>query len=439
MKNMEYFEKIRYRGDRVDIRTLNDQYNIAGFLDAREKNEKESGASLREKFLSDGVLLNETISPRIFKILKNVQKKLNYAGEFELFCLRDDAINAFAYVGKEDEKTIRLIAITSAALEKLNDEEISFIIGHELGHIILGHNDVLGVINRNDDNPNATVLPYLGECLFLRWRKKGELSADRIGIIASGSFEASARALVKCGYGLSEKNLNLDLKSLLSQIEIIKNKPEALKSVFQSHPLLPVRLKALHLFSLEMSDDLEEKLTAIDDSIDKLLSWFNRYPRKDLYEAVMRIVAIAGMSIVCTDENIEDEEIRTVIYILHSNFTDNPEDEIIISKEKREERLQKSIDIVDKEGDVSDKQFVLCRLADIALADGKLMETEASIILEIAEALGMNSRYAYNIIIGAAQAVGFKKDFRMQQIIHEVKNQLAQPLRRELMGKDMLV
>jgi len=438
MNKMEYFEKIRYRGDSDDIRTLNDQYNIAGFLDAREKNEKESGAALRERFLSNGVLLNETISPRIFKILKKVQEKLNYTGEFELFCLRDDEINAFAYVGKDEEDTIRLVAITSAALEKLNDEEISFIIGHELGHIILGHTEVLGVINNDNNNPNATVLPYLGECLFLRWQKKGELSADRIGIIASGSFEASARALVKCGYGLSEKNLNLDLKSLMAQIEIIKNKPEALESVFQSHPLLPLRLKALHLFSLEMSGDIEEKLAAMDKSIDKLFSYFNRYPRKKLYEAVMRIIAISGMNIVCTDENIEDEEIRTVIYILHSNFTDNPEDEIIVSKEKREVRLQKSLDIVNKEGDVSEKQFILCRLADIALADGKLMETEASIILEIAESLGMNSRFAYSIIIGAAQSVGFKKDYRMQQIIHEVKTQLVQPIRNEAIGNDMM-
>jgi hypothetical protein len=426
---MERWNAVQYRGDAADTQELVEKYNVQGFLAARKEQDKAHGASLRDRLLKDAVLLTETLSPRIYAIVADVQDRLGIGGHFDVFCLKDVDVNAFAHIDTSGETERHLIGITSGALEGLEDAEIASLIGHELGHFVFGHNDLLGLLNRDADNPKVTVLPHLGECLFLRWRKKGELSADRLGLIAAGSFEASARALVKAGFGLSDRNLNLEIGGLLSQIEAVKDKPEALEEAFRSHPLLPLRLKSLHLFAELLVSNKLQDLPKVEDEIDGLFAWFKRYPRKPVHEAVMRIIAMAGMRIVASEGDMDDEEIRSLIYTLHSTFTDEPEKELIADPAERERRLTEAIDLVNQEGDPDDKTFVISRLADLALADGKLLDAEAGHILEIAEKLDVSGRTAYGIIIGAAQTVGFNVDYRMKEIVHQVRSQLVATVR----------
>jgi uncharacterized tellurite resistance protein B-like protein len=426
----EKWESVQYGGDIQDTTELIEKYNVEGFIAARRENEREQGGSLRGRLLRDHVLLTSSIAPRIYSIVHDVQQRLGVTGEFEVFCLNDSNVNAFAHIDLSGESEQHVMGITSAALEHLEDDEIASLIGHEMGHFIFGHNEMLALLNRDKDNESVTVLPYLGECLFVRWRKKSEISADRLGLVAAGSFEASARALIKAGYGLSGRNLNLDVDALLKQIESVKDKPEAVEAAFRSHPLLPLRLQALRLFA-----DMGQKrdgMQVVDKEIDALFAWFKRYPRNPVHEAVMKTIALAGMNLVSAECDVDDEEIRTIIYLLHSYFTDEPEKEIVLDVAERDRLLMQMIERINEDGDTSDKQFVICRLADIALADGKLLNEEAGSILQVAEALGMTSREAYGIIVGAAQTVGFKVDYRMKELVKTVRMQLIQPVRESI-------
>lgn len=421
--------QLQYSGDAADIQQLYGEYNVDGFLSAREAGEQEEGFSLRHRLAQDGVQLNELLSPRIYGILRRVQESVGVEGDFEVYCVRDNDVNAFAHLENAESGAHHVVGITSSALEILDDAEIASLIGHELGHFIFGHNRLLGLLNHDKGTEKITVLPYLGECLFLRWRKKSEISADRIGLLASGSFEASARALIKAGFGLSERNLNLDVDTLLQQIESLKERPEILEAAYRSHPLLPLRLKALRLFAdATASDDAGAGLQA-DAEIDELFGWFRRYPRHPVHEAVMRVVALAGMKIVGIERDVDEEEIRTIIYVLHSFFTDTPEEELVLSPEERDARWKEALEIVRKRGDADDKGFIVSRLADIALADGKLLDEEAGVILETAEALGMPARQAYSTIIGAAQAIGFRVDYQMKDLTRRVRNQLMEAVK----------
>jgi uncharacterized tellurite resistance protein B-like protein len=418
---------LQYRGDARDILALCEQYNVDGFLAARERDEQESGASLRDRLLKDAVLLNEILSPRIFRIVRQVQDRLGLPGAFDVFCLHGQEINAFAHVDRSDRQARHIIGMTSAALEQLDDAEIASILGHELGHFIFGHSRLLGLVNREERNPKATVLPYLGECLFLQWRKKSEISADRLGLVAAGSFAASARALIKAGFGLSEKNLNLDVEALLGQIETIRDKPETVEATYRSHPLLPLRLKALHLFSTCQATGDPARRDAVEDEIDRLFGWFRRYPRKPLHEAVMRIVALAAMRLAGIEQDVDEEEIRTLVYLLHNYFTDEPEKELVLDPAERQRRWDAALPLIRDQGDDDDRGFIISRLADIALADGKLLEAEAGLILEVAEQIGMAPKRAYAIIVSAAQVVGFRVDAQMKELTRRIRTQLIAP------------
>jgi len=426
------WKDIRYRGDLADVEELFGTYRVGDYLKTYEANLQQRDQGMRERLLKNGIRLTENLSPRVHRIFKEVCEVLAISSKEEIFCLPQQDVNAYAFLDIQESGTYSLIGITAGALEKLEDAELKSLFGHELAHFLFGSNRLNGLISTDEKNPSTTVLPPLGESLFLRWRKKVEVSADRVGLLASGDFNASAKAFIKGVFGLSERNLNLDIEALLRQVDEIKDHPEIVKASFASHPLLPIRLKAVELFSrsekakrngfqtiggLIPDDELEK---AIDD----LIRITRRYPYKPLHEAVMRTIALAGAMLLSTDGDIRDEEVKILVQILHYYFTDEPEKEIVTDRKEIEEKLPQLIETIKEKGEEDDKSFILSRLADIALADGALIDSEGAVILQVGEWLGMTTRESYRIIVQAVQSVGFRTDVKLNRIAEELRRSL---------------
>ena len=97
--------RIRYRGDKEDVELLFKEYNLEGIISASEDRQKLEESNFRNKLLKDGAfLLSKPISPRIFNIVTETKQKLDLEGEYEVFCLNSNSINAFAYVQPAAEK-----------------------------------------------------------------------------------------------------------------------------------------------------------------------------------------------------------------------------------------------------------------------------------------------------------------------------------------------
>lgn len=423
---------IRYRGDVADVEELFKTYRVEDYLKTYEENLRQLDRGMRERMLKEGIRLTENLSPRIHRIFKEVCEALSINGKEEIFCLPEQHVNAYAVLDIQESGTYSLIGITAGALEKLDDAELKSILGHEFGHFLFGNHRLDALISIDQNNPSATVLPPLGESLFLRWRKKAEISADRVGLLVAGDFHATARTLIKGVFGLSERNLNLDIESLLRQVDEIKGHPEIINETFASHPLLPIRLKAIELFSRSekakrngfpvLNNSISDH--QLENAIDELIRITRRYPYKPLHEAVMQTIALAGAMLLSTDRDISDEEVKILVQILHYYFTDEPEKEIVTNRKQIEEKLPRVIETIKQKGDEEDKSFILSRLADIALADGALMDAEGSMILQVAEWMGVSPRNAYNIMIRAAQAVGFQTDVKLNRIAEELRRSL---------------
>ena len=430
-------QRIRYRGDKADVDLLFKDYNLEGIISTSEERQKLEESNFRNQLLKDGAfLLSEPISPRIFKIVTETKEKLKLEGEYEVFCLNSNSINAFAYVQPAEEKNFFIIGITSAALEELEDLEIQFILGHELGHFLFEHNRMNYLINPNPTGQGVTLLPSMGESIFLRWRKKCEISTDRVGLLACGDFENAARAMLKTAYGLTGKNLNLNVDSLLQQIDDLKEEPEALEVNYRSHPLMPLRLKVMQMFAESSiftqiingkSDISAKELNALEDQTDQWVNWIKRYPRRPLQLATMNLVAAAGIKLIMTEAVIMDEEIKVIIQILHKYFTDEPGDvihEITQDTKNLDKLIAASVKEISQKGDDRHKTFVLSRLADIAIADGKLAKPEAGIIFDIAKDFGIQEKAAYSIVVGGMSQVGLNIDWKMNSLVRELKAKL---------------
>ncbi len=418
------WEHIRYRGDLADVQELYDTFRVEDYLETFEENRRRHDHGIREKLLSQGIRLGERLSPRIFNLFGEVCTALDIESDAEVFCLPDQEVNAFAILDVREEKTHSLIGVTSGALETLEDAELKSILGHEMGHFLFGHNRMNALLTADPQNPSLTVLPPFGESLFLRWRKKAEVSSDRAGLIACGDFRASARSLLKATFGLSEKNLNLDIEALVAQIDEVKGSSEMMDSVFASHPLLPIRLKALELFgrtapAAECGCRLEGEtlgIPAVEDEIDELVALTRRHPTQPLPEAVMNAVALGGALVMGADSEITDDEVKILVRILHGIFTDEPEAVIVTDRAEIEQRLPGILEVIKTEGGEQEKAYLLSRLTEIALADGALLEAEGQMLLKIGGMLDYPADAAYGIMVSAAQAGGFQSDVMLNRI-----------------------
>lgn len=424
---------IRYRGDLADVKEMYEVFRVDYYIEAAEENRRNQLASQRQAMLSKGILLTEGISPRIYRLFRKACEALKLESSVEVICLRSQEINAFAVVEPRPDMNYSFIGVTSTALELLDDLELQSLLGHELSHFLFDNHKLNALIRRSKEKGPVTVLPPLGESLFLRWRKKTEISADRAGLIATGSLEPVARCLIKASFGLSEKNLNLDIPSLLQQLDKMRGSREFIKAEFESHPLLPVRLTALELFSRSekakrfgypvtgslISDD------ELEAQVDELMALTRRYPVTDRQKAMMYLVAAGGAAILGTDREIGDTEVKTLIELLHEHFTDEPEevvDQVIADINGVVERW---LPVLDEQGVDEDRKFILSRITDIALADGILADAEAAFLLDIAGRMKLPHPTAYSIMVGSAQALGFRKDAKVAQIAERLRKQLS--------------
>jgi len=100
------------------------------------------------------------------------------------------------------------IVITSAAVEKLDDEELRALLGHEIGHVRSGHavyKTIMTILTRWAASlswlPVGAITLRAIIAAMYEWWRKAELSADRAGLLAGQDPAASTRLLMKLAGG----------------------------------------------------------------------------------------------------------------------------------------------------------------------------------------------------------------------------------------------
>lgn len=76
-----------------------------------------------------------------------------------------------------------------------------FVIGHELGHIGLGHSWLSVIAQQVDNSFQRHWLGLLFQLVLLRYYRMKEFSADRIGLISCGSLDAALETMALLAMG----------------------------------------------------------------------------------------------------------------------------------------------------------------------------------------------------------------------------------------------
>jgi len=209
--------------------------------------------ALRKRdLLGDAMLLSPDVLPEIYEIYTNCLSLFGSNLQGNLFVRQSKEYNAniFSHEQKFD------LLINSALLEDFSPNELSFVIGHELGHALLGHSQVsmIELLRLTDELKPGLISPETKELMF-RWSRTAELSADRVGLLCCGKLESAAKALFKTLSGLSGINIDRIFNSFHTQYDILEAHMEKLsngESWIGTHPMIPIRFKAIELAALDI-------------------------------------------------------------------------------------------------------------------------------------------------------------------------------------------
>jgi Zn-dependent protease with chaperone function len=208
-----------------------------------------SDRSLRLLYLANTVKVGPTQFKRVHEALQDCVAVLDAPYVPDLFIAQTPIVNAGA-VGIDEP----FIVLNSGTVDLLDDDELRFIIGHELGHALSGHalyKTMVSII-LNLSVFRIGVVGMVGMAIYMamrEWSRKAELSADRAGMLCVQDPTRAYRVHMKMAGG--DHLDQMDLDAFIAQADAYQKDGDfadaALKIMHllgRTHPFAVLRLSA---------------------------------------------------------------------------------------------------------------------------------------------------------------------------------------------------
>lgn len=388
-----------FDGDRILRRQIQDSRRIARAQRAQEamladepgaKDAKDNG---RSELLKRAVRLTRTLTPSVWKCLDRCQEKLGVDAELEIFCEPDSIGNAAVIKPRDGRITM---SVTSGALELLDDDELTSVFGHELGHAIFGHHELRPLM----DFPSAEDLAPIDSMRIYAWMRYAELSADRVGLIACGDLDAAVRAEFKLSSGLGQPRYLKNTREAVTQLAALAEEDieRCEDDWFSTHPYSPLRLRAIDLFArsttyAKLSGAGEGSVSERDmerevASIMELMNPTCLSERLASGAEIRELLVLAGVAVAMADAKVKKSEVETLDRLakgldVKAAFAADPA--------KAEARLRELAARLKVMLPLLRRQKIVEDLVSIALADGSVAPEEHETLGAIAELLDVDT------------------------------------------------
>jgi Zn-dependent protease with chaperone function len=164
---------------------------------------------VRLAFQANAVRVSPTQFGRIHGLYQDVARTLDAPEPYPVFVAQTPIVNAGAY-GMERP----FILLNSGAVGLLDDEELAYVLGHELGHIMSGHvlYTTMMVILYQLAERGFPIVGLAARAVLLalmEWYRKAELSADRAGALSVQKPDVGMRTMLKLAGGGNRGETNL--------------------------------------------------------------------------------------------------------------------------------------------------------------------------------------------------------------------------------------
>ena len=138
----------------------------------------------RGRLLGSSVRIHQTQYPRVFAIVRGSCAALEIPMPM-IFVREDNYVPAVALGFGVPYSLV----LSSHWIELFSDDELTFMIGRELGHIAAGHTRFHSLLSVNgSENPLISLI-------FGAWLRRCALTCDKVGLLCCGSLDSAIRAL----------------------------------------------------------------------------------------------------------------------------------------------------------------------------------------------------------------------------------------------------
>jgi len=351
--------------------------------------------------------VNEKLAPRLYDSFVDVMKKLDFQESTEFFITNNPELNAFAISRLEPDES-HIININSGLIDKVDDEELKFIVGHEIGHLISNNANIAQLLDFVFVDQEET--PLMMQHKIAVWDKLSELTADRFGFMACGRLDKVLSCFFKMASGLSVERLNFDPKAFsIENEEILKYFKETGSGNLLSHPINPIRIKAVELFEqselyrnlLSGAEIVQDKM--LEDSISELIQSLMVISNSPLNYHRTCFIASAGLIVAGIDKAIEPDEYNAIVDEL-SAFTVFPKQTLkeMIDENKIDLFFENSVNAL-LEINPGEKNMMLEYMINIIIADSTILDSELNFVFDFGVKLGFERKEIAQIFATSIQ------------------------------------
>lgn len=243
-----------------------------------------------------------------YNLCHDVKKKLKFEDKVDFYITGDSSVNAFS-VAAETEGEPHIVNINSALFNLMTTDEMRFVIGHELGHLINKDTKLKRLILFVF--PPESNVPVMLQHKIRLHDQLAELVADRYGYLATENLDACVTAFFKLASGLDLAKMNVSIDALIAdnnrRLDYFLNDKGISRA---AHPVNPIRIQALNLFAKADSKE------ALDSGMDELTSILLKVGGNELDEHMATFIASAGLIVANSDGDVNKDEIEQIIQSL---------------------------------------------------------------------------------------------------------------------------
>jgi Zn-dependent protease with chaperone function len=173
---------------------------------------------VRLGYLGTAIRVDDRQFTGMNRLLAEVGRTLDVAELPEMY-VRNSPFTTAMTIGMDKP----VIVVNSSLLDLLDEEEMRYLIAHELGHALSGHAVYHTLLRRLlrlagvwNSIPGGAMGIRMIIAALLEWQRKSELSADRAGLLATQDPAVAHRFLMKLASGSGDLS-DLDQTSFFAQ------------------------------------------------------------------------------------------------------------------------------------------------------------------------------------------------------------------------------
>lgn len=358
----------------------------------------QGGESLRSAMEGHSFKVEKRLMGHLYDLLYGVKEKLGFKDPVDFYITGDSTVNAWTIAAAREGEP-HIVNINSALVNLMSDDELRFVVGHELGHLMNKNTEMLRLIGFVF--PRGTVPPLVLQYKIRLWEQLSELIADRFGYMAVESLPACLSAFFKMTSGLDINKIDMQVDAYLEEnlkhLEYFINDKGLSRD---THPVNPIRVQSLNLFATcQSEEELENKMAGIISALFKISN-----DETDYFLGFF--VATAGLIAINIDGEVTEKEIEAVLnnlssfHIFPRDFLDN------VCKQNVEEIFFSSIQEILKR-DPGMREGMFNYIISLILSDSSFNQKELDFIFQIGrECFGFSEKE-----IADRMAVAIQKNF----------------------------